>query len=140
RPQEALGAAELAKLLGREQAGLDEVAGAVQAIGIFADPEERVEIAQAALALLDVWLDDVAAVAHPLVALVALVELLLDVGRDRSGDDFLPEARHDLVEQGLVAPHVAGLESRGADRLVGGRSADHLVDAARGMADLEAEV
>ena len=89
------------------------------------------EVAQAAFAFLDVGLDDVAAVAHPLVPLVALVELLLDEAGDRAGDDLLPEARRDLVVERLVAPDVARLEDRGADRLVGAGGADHLVDAAR---------
>ena len=64
RPEEVLGAVELAELGGGQQAGLDEVGRPLDAVDIFADPEERVEIAQAALALLDVGLDDVAAVAH----------------------------------------------------------------------------
>ena len=43
--------------------------GPLDAVDIFADPVERVEVAKAALAVLDVGLDDVAAVAHPDVAL-----------------------------------------------------------------------
>ena len=61
RPEEALGALELLELGGGEQADSDEVGGLLDAVDVFADPVERVEIAQAALAVLDVGLDDVAA-------------------------------------------------------------------------------
>ena len=93
RPEEALGALELAQLGRREQADVDQLGDAAHPIGIFADPEERVQIPEAAFALLDVGLDDIAAVAHPFVPRVALVELLLDEAGDLAGDDLLPEAR-----------------------------------------------
>src|SRR4029079_16077724 len=75
RPEEALGAVEPAKLCGGEQPRSDEVAGALDAMDILADPVKRVEVAKAALAVLDVGLDDIAAVAHLHVTLVALGEL-----------------------------------------------------------------
>ena len=75
RPEEALGALERAELGGGQQAGVDEVRGALDAVDIFADPVERVEVAQAALAVLDVGLDDIAAVAHADMPRVALGEL-----------------------------------------------------------------
>ena len=43
---------------------------------IFADPVERVQIAQAALAFLQIGFDDIAAVAQSLVPLVALGQLV----------------------------------------------------------------
>ena len=64
RPEEALGALEAAELGGGQQAGADQVGGPLDAVHIFADPVERVEVAKAALAVLDVGLDDIAAVAH----------------------------------------------------------------------------
>ena len=51
RPQEVLGAVELAIFGPRQQPGLDEVGDVADVVRIFADPEERVEIAQAALFL-----------------------------------------------------------------------------------------
>ena len=60
RRQEALGALEQPRLLLGEHALGHEVAGGAHAIEILGDPEQQVEIAQAALALLDVGLDDVA--------------------------------------------------------------------------------
>ena len=64
RPEEALGAVEAAELGGGEQPDVDQFGRPLDAVDIFADPVERVEVAQAALAVLDVGLDDVAAVAH----------------------------------------------------------------------------
>ena len=92
RPEEALGALEALELGGGEQPGPDEVGGPLDAVDIFADPVERVEVAQAALAVLDVGFDDVAAVAHPDVALVALGELGGDEFGGGAGDDLLAEA------------------------------------------------
>ena len=64
RPEEALGALEAAELGGGQQPRADEVGGTFDAMHIFADPIERMEVAKPALAVLDVGLDDIAAVAH----------------------------------------------------------------------------
>ena len=85
---------------------------------IFADPVERVEVAKTALAVLDVGLDDVAAVAHPDVPLVALGELGGDEFGGAAGDHFLAEAGHGEVEHLVVAPQPARFEEGGADRHV----------------------
>ena len=116
RPQKALGPLELAHLGLREQSGLDQAGAAVEPVEILADPEQGVEVAEAALAFLDVGLDDIAAVAHPPVAFVALVQLLLGEGADIAGIDLLPEPRLDLVAELLVAPDVERFEDGGADR------------------------
>ena len=89
RPQEVLGALEVARLLLGEHALADQLAGLVDAIEIFGDPEQRVQVAQPALALLDVGLDDVARIAHALVALVALGELGLDEVAAVAGQELL---------------------------------------------------
>ncbi len=78
RPQEILRALETLRLVGIEHLALDEIGHVVDAIDVFRDPEKRVEIAQAALALLHVGLDEVARIAEPRVALVALVEFCLE--------------------------------------------------------------
>ena len=92
RPEEALGALEAAEFGGGEQPLVDQVGGALDPERILADPVERVEIAQAALAVLDVGFDDIAAVAHAAVALVALGELGGDIVARASGDDLAAEA------------------------------------------------
>ena len=114
---------------GGEQADLDQLGDARAADRIFADPVQRLQVAQAALAVLDVGLDDVAAVAHPLVARVALGELLLDELATVPATTSFQKRACDLVVERLVAPDVARLEDRGADRLVGLGHPDHLVDA-----------
>ena len=74
--------------------------GRVQVLG---DPEQGVQVAQAALALLDVGLDHVAAGAGAGMALVALLQL----GGDEFGagalDHLLAEAALQLLGQALVA-------------------------------------
>ena len=110
RGEEALGALEVARLLLGEHALGDQLAGLAHAIEILGDPEQQVQVAQPALALLDVGLDDVARIAHALVALVALGELGLDEVAAVAGQEFLGEALDQLVEQLAVAPHVARLE------------------------------
>ncbi len=110
RPQEARGLLELTELVRREKPLFDQLRGGAHLIGIFPDPEQCVEIAQAALPFLDVGLDHVAAVAHPLVAGVPLLELLGHEFLRIAGDDFLPEAAMGLVEKRLVPPDVAGFQ------------------------------
>ena len=101
RPQEFLAAAEQREFARREQAGRDEFMRVLDAIDVFRDPEQRVEVAQAALALLDVGLDEIARRARPLHPLLALGELGGDEFRRGLGDDLLVEARLQRLEQRL---------------------------------------
>ncbi len=140
RPQEALGALELAKLVGGEQPDVDQLRHGLHPIGIFGDPEEGVEVAKPAFSFLDVGLDDIAAVAHPAVPRLALLQFLDDEGARLGAHHLGPEARAHFVEQALVAPEVARLQQGGADRMVAGRGGNQLVDRAAGMADLQAQV
>ena len=116
-------------------------AASLHAVDIFGDPEQRVEVAQAALALLDVGLDLVAGIAGLDDALVALGEL--------GGDEFGGGRLHQVaVEAGRQAhgradssPRI-GRASRMEVRMVMSArgEAQALVDRAGGMADLLAEV
>jgi hypothetical protein len=99
-----------------------------------------VEVAKPAFPFLDIGLDDVAAVAHPLVARIALLQFLGDEELGLAGHHLLAEAGLDLVVQGLVAPQIARFEDRGADRMIARRLADHLVDRPAREADLQAEI
>ena len=128
RPEKALGAVEPAELGGGQQARADEVRRALHAVHIFADPVEGMEVAQAALAVLDVGLDDIAAVAHLDVALVPLSELGSDEIGGGPGDHFLAKAAHGRVEQRVFAPNPSALEEGGADRHVLFRKRDQLGD------------
>ena len=80
RPQEVFAAAEQRVFVAVEHAALDQLLGLAHAVDVFGDPEQRVQVAQAALAVLDVGLDQIARLAGAAVALLALGEL--------GGDEF----------------------------------------------------
>ena len=92
RPEKGLALLEAGEFLRREDAGLDEVLAAVDAIEIFGDPVERLQVAQAALAVLDIGLDQVARGARRGVAGVALGELGVDEFGARCLDQSSAEA------------------------------------------------
>ena len=140
RPQEVLAAAEQLELLGVEHAALGQLLDVADAVDVLGDPEQRVQVAQPALAVLDVGLDQIARLAGAAVALLALGELGGDEFRRGALHDGLVEARHQLVEQLAVAEQEARFQQRGADRHVRLGLADALVDRARGVTDLEAEI
>ena len=123
-----------------EHALLDELLRLAHPVDVFGDPEQGVEIAQAALAVLDVGLDEIARLAAAAMALLALGEL----GRDELGrgalHHLLVEPREQLVVEVAVAEQEARLQDRGADGHVGLGLADALVDRAGRVADLEAHV
>ena len=140
RPQEIGAAAEGAVFLRVEHAALDQFVGLAHAIDIFRDPEQRVQVAQAALAVLDIGLDQIARLPGAAMALLALGEF--------GGDEFgrgalhhlLVEARDQFVVERLVAGQEARLQDRGADRHVAARLPDRFIDRARGVADLQPHV
>ncbi len=140
RPEEVLALAEGRHLVGLEDAGGHRRRPDALAIKVLREPVQRMQVAQAALAILDVGLDLVAALARGAMALVALGHLGIDEVARRAGDDLVAEAlleRH--VEIGIAVDE-AGVEQRRADGNVGGAQLDALADRARGVADLEAEI
>ncbi len=140
RPEERLGAAEAAVLGLVQQSDRDQFGHVADLVDVLADPIQRVEIAQAALALFHVGFDDIAAVAQAFVPVVALGQLLGDELPLGPGDDFGPEALLRLGEQILVAPDVTSFEQRGADRQVAAAHPHHVVERAAGMADLQRQI
>ena len=98
------------------------------------------EIAQAAFAVLDVRLDQIARLAGAADALLALGEL--------GGDEFgavprttsLVETRTNSSNSSRSPSRKRASRMRGADGHVGLGLADALVDRARGVADLEPDV
>ena len=106
---------------------IDKLGHGAHAVDELADPEERVEVAQPALAFLHIGLDDIARIAHAPVPLVAFGELLGDESPCVTRDDLGVEARRRLVIQIAVAPDEAPFEQRGADRQILLRRAHHLV-------------
>src|SRR5688572_30215390 len=98
------------------------------------------EIAEAALAVLDIGLDEIARGALLAMALVTLGELGDDEFPSGALDDLGIETGDEIAEEGDVAPNVACLQDRGADRHVGARQPDAFIDRTRRMADLQAEI
>ena len=111
RPEEILGLEELVVLGAGEDACRDELVAGAHAVEILADPEQGLQIAQAALAVLDVGLDEIAAFAGLGVAVVALGKLGLDIFGAGVPDHVMVEARQKLVEERPVRP--AGDAPRG---------------------------
>ena len=141
RPQEIGAAAEGAVFLRVEHAALQQFVGLAHAVDIFRDPEQRVQVAQAALAVLDVGLDQIARLPGAAMPLLALGEF--------GGDEFGRGALHHfLVEpRRPVRRRAAGRRSRNrvsriAVRIghVAARLPDRFVDRARGVADLQPHV
>ena len=140
RFQEVEGANERAHFAALEHVQFQQLVEAVGRVQVAGDPEQGVQVPEAALALLDVGLDHEAAGAGPGVALVALAQL--------GGDELGASALHHLVAEALgqlrrqrfVAGKAAGLQDRGADGDVFTREPHAFVDGARGVADFESQV
>ena len=111
RPQEILAAAEQRVFVAVEHAALDQFLGLAHAIDVFGDPEQRMQVAQAALAVLDVGLDQIARLAGAAVALFALGELGGDEFRRRALHDLLVEPRRQLVVELGVAEQIARFQA-----------------------------
>ena len=140
RPEEILAAAEQHVFAAVEHALLDQLFGLAHAVDVFGDPEQRVQITQSTLAVLDVGLDQIARLPGATVALLALGKLGGDEFRAGALRHLLVEARDQFVEQLAVAKQIAGLQDAGADRHVGLGLPDAFVDRAGGVADLESDV
>ena len=140
RPEEIGAAAEGAVFLGVEHAAFDELIGFAHPVDIFGDPEQRMQVAQAALAVLDVGFDQIARLPGTAMTLFALGQF---GGHEFGGGalhHFLVEARHQFVVERLVAGEEPRLQDRGADRHVAARLPDRFIDRARGVADLQPHV
>ena len=140
RPEEVLGLQEAAQFRFREYAVRDEAGDVLHPVDVLADPEQGVQIAQTALALLHVGLHEVAAFAEPPVPLVAFGQLVGDELGRIGGDDLIAETLRQIGVERLVTTDVAGLQGGGEDGVVLPREADALLYRARGIAHLEAQI
>ena len=140
RPEEAF-AAEEAPILGwREHAGLDKLLLRRVGIEMLGEPVQGMQIAQAALAVLDVRLDEITRGAGAGVARVLLLELGIDERPDARLQHVLAKAPLKFGKQHLVAKDQARIEQRRADGHVRARQPHALIDGARGVTDLKAEI
>ena len=140
RPQERVGLGEAGVLLGLQHAAADELGHVADAVEVLGDPQQRVEVAQPPLAVLDVGLEHVARIAHTRVPLVAFVELGAHELGPRTLDQLGGEAAAKLAAQRPVATDVARFQKVGADRHVAARAAQAFARRARRVADLEPQV
>ena len=140
RPQEIGAAAEGAVFLRVEHAALQQFVGLAHAVDVFRDPEQRVQVAQAALAVLHVGLDQIARLAAAAMPLLALGEFRGDEFGRGALHHVLVEARDQFVVERLVAGQEPRLEDGGADRHVAARLPDRFIDRAGGVADLQPHV
>ena len=98
------------------------------------------EIAQPAFAILDVRLDNVAAVTHPLMPRVALAELGGDIFARCTGHHLGLEPAHRPVVQLLVSPDPPCFEQRRPNGDIFFRCTDHLRRRANRLAHLQLQV
>ena len=101
---------------------------------------ERVQITQAALAILDVRLDQISGFTGALVTGIALVQFRGDEFAACSGHDLLAQALLKFGEQILIAKNEARVEQGGADDHVLLRIPDRLRHGTGGVADLETQI
>ena len=109
-------------------------------VNVFGDPEQRMKVAKAALAFLDVGLQNVTRIAGPLMPLVALGKLGFDERRPGTPGDFRPEAGAQGLEQLRLAGHQPGLQHGGADGDVALAAPHAFVHRPDRLAHLEAEI
>ena len=114
--------------------------GLFDAIDVFGDPVEGLQVSQPALALFDIGLQHVTLSALFLVTGVALGQFGLDEVGLGIGEQFLPEPGFQLDRQCFVAGQEALLQQRGADRVILSAKTQAIVDGAAGMADLQLQI
>ena len=139
-PQVAVRAPEHAELGLGEHAARHQVAHVLDPVEVFGDPEQRVEVAQPALAVLEVGLHDVARIPHAAVAGVALLQFGGGEGAAAPCVRVGGEAPPELQVERLVAMDEARFQQRGADGDVAPGAGDGLVDRPRRLAHGQAQV
>ena len=139
-PHEAVRAGETVCFLLGQHAAVDDIGDLIDLVQILGDPVERLQVAQPALAFLDVRFEHIARPSHFFVAGIALGEFLLDeFGTGGIGDFGVKPPAHFVIDL-PVAPEIARFQHRGADGQVAPRKADTFVDRPRGLADLQFQV
>ena len=139
-PQEALRGGKAARLAFAQNALVDNVDDAVGAIGEFRDPEQRVKIAQSALAFLDIGLNDITRGTLPVMALIPLLELGIDEIHRLEARHLTPERAVQLSCQRPVAGDEPHFEKPCQDCLVLSRGTDRIRHRPFCMTNLEPKV
>ena len=140
RPQEIFRLLKLAQLILGQQPAINEFGHALNAVHIFADPEQGVQIAQAALALFQIWFDDIAAVPHANMARIAFAQLFSAIGPRRPSQNFATKTGNRFVIQRRITPNIASLKQCGSDGQVCLGHADHFIERPARMADFQSQI
>ena len=140
RPEEVFRSPERAVFDPGQQPDVHQFGRISHFVDILADPVQRVQIAQAAFAFLDIGLDHIAAVAQPFVPLVAFGQLLRDELPFGAGGNIGPEPALRLFMQRPVAPHITPFEQGSTDCHVGLCLAHQFVERTGGMPDLQPQI
>ncbi len=128
---------ELEGLLPRHEPACREVAPVGAEPAGAADPEDHMQVAQAARRLLEIRLEAIRTVLVLLVSLLLLQALRLE---ERLGFESAAEHRPECVERGAAPAEKARFEQGGLDRDVLRRLLDALVDGAHAMAQFDPDV
>ena len=139
RPEKILGLGEGAEFIVGEHAKRHKFADIGDPVQVLGDPEQRLQIAQAALALFDVGLDHIT-LALLFVARVAFGKL--GFGKVAFGvlEKLVPEAAVEVFGQLGIAGQMAVFQQGSADRVILGPQTQTIADRAACMADLEAQI
>ncbi|CAM5360045.1 hypothetical protein FALB51S_01567 [Frigidibacter albus] len=140
RPEELFRLLELQVFLGREQPGADQLRHFLDIVQVLGDPVERLKVAQAALALLDVGFQHIALAALTAVAFGAFGQLGLDEFRPGAAEQLVAQPLVQFGRQPVVTGQEAVLQQGRADGDVLGAKAQAILHRAAGMADLQPHV
>ena len=139
-PEEILGSAEGLVFVAAEQPHLDQITRRAHAVQVLADPVERLQVAQAALAFLDVGFQHIALAALPFVPVGPFGKLGLDELRPGVAEQVRPQPVGQFDLQVGMARDETVFQKRGADRHVLARKADAVLHRPAGVAHLQLQV
>jgi len=139
RPEKALGLGKGVEFVRREKPERHQLADILDPVQIFGDPEQGLQIAQAALALLDVGFDHIA-LALLLMPRVAFFELGLGKGAFRAFEDIILESEVERFGERCLAREEPIFQQRRANCEIGLSQPQGVTDRTAGMSHLEPQI
>ncbi len=140
RPKEILGFLELGEFFFREQAKVNEIGNLLHLMDVFRDPVQRLQIAQAALALFDIGFDHIALPALFLMACVAFFQLGFDKVPFSSLEQVRPQLAVQVRSQNRFATQETVFKKGGADGIILAPQFDTFLDRPAGMPHLQVKI
>ncbi len=123
-----------------QKAHIDEFRAATDLMDVFADPVERLKVAQTAFAFFDIGLNYIPAVAHPLVAIVAFGQFFRKELAFCPFRNLVPETPRDLSVKAFIAPDKPAFQQSCSDRQILARHAHCVIDRAARLSDFKAQI